>query len=53
MKLKVLRWSGSNFGTGGMVTKISAARIANNNGVDMVIANGEDLTNIHKILEGE
>lgn len=44
---------GSNFGTGGMVTKISAARIANNNGVDMVIANGEDLTNIHKILEGE
>ncbi|NLM12461.1 MAG: glutamate 5-kinase [Epulopiscium sp.] len=44
---------GSNLGTGGMITKISAAKIANYNGVNMVIANGEDLTNIYKILEGE
>ncbi|HHW67188.1 glutamate 5-kinase [Defluviitalea raffinosedens] len=44
---------GSSLGTGGMITKISAAKIANNNGVNMVIANGENLTNIHRILEGE
>ncbi|NLK21655.1 MAG: glutamate 5-kinase [Epulopiscium sp.] len=45
--------AGSSLGTGGMVTKISAARIANDHGVDMVIANGEDLININKVLEGE
>ncbi|WP_058485036.1 glutamate 5-kinase [Defluviitalea phaphyphila] len=45
--------SGSNVGTGGMITKISAAKIANKNGINMVIANGENLNNIYKILEGE
>ena len=36
-----------------MITKICAAKIANSNGVDMVIANGEDLMNINRILERE
>lgn len=43
----------SSVGTGGMFTKISAARIATANGCDMVIANGEDMRNIHRIIDGE
>lgn len=41
------------FGTGGMATKIAAAQIANGIGVDMVIANGDDVVNISRILEGK
>lgn len=41
------------FGTGGMATKIAAARLACSAGVDMVIANGEDVNNINRILQGE
>lgn len=41
------------FGTGGMATKIAAARIANAIGVDMVIANGDDVVNITRILDGK
>lgn len=40
----------SNYGTGGMTTKIAAAKIAAEAGVDMVIANGEHLSNISRIL---
>ena len=43
----------TNFGTGGMATKIAAAEIANSVGVDMVIANGDDLVNITRILDGK
>lgn len=39
-------------GTGGMATKISAARIANDAGTDMVIANGDDIYNISRVIEG-
>lgn len=41
------------FGTGGMTTKIAAAEIANGVGVDMVIANGDDVVNISRILDGK
>lgn len=44
--------SGSDVGTGGMHTKLLAARIANGSGADMVITNGNDVTNIHKVMEG-
>mgnify|MGYP002796140798 FL=1 len=44
--------SGSSVGTGGMATKLSAARIATCAGADMVIANGGDFHVIHKIMEG-
>ncbi|MCR5650604.1 MAG: glutamate 5-kinase [Lachnospiraceae bacterium] len=44
---------GSMVGTGGMSTKISAAKIASAAGVEMVIANAEDLGNIHRIVSGE
>lgn len=41
------------FGTGGMATKIAAAKLACSAGVDMVIANGDDIGNISRILKGE
>ncbi|MDO5135722.1 MAG: glutamate 5-kinase [Eubacteriales bacterium] len=44
--------SGSNVGTGGMATKLTAARIATSAGTDMVIANGGDFHNIHRVIEG-
>lgn len=43
----------TSLGTGGMTTKIAAAKIANEAGVDMVIANGDDVHNINKIVNGE
>lgn len=45
--------TGSSVGTGGMNTKMIAAKIATNSGVDMVIANSKDIQVIHEILEGE
>lgn len=45
--------SGSNVGTGGMTSKLSAAQIATASGTDMIIANGEDISVIHRVLEGE
>ena len=44
--------SGSNVGTGGMTSKLEAAKLAGAAGVDMVIANGEDFHIIHKIMQG-
>lgn len=44
--------TGSNVGTGGMATKLTAAEIATAAGTDMVIANGGDFHVIHKIIEG-
>ncbi|MCQ2501626.1 MAG: glutamate 5-kinase [Lachnospiraceae bacterium] len=45
--------SSSDVGTGGMATKLSAATIASASGADMVIANGGDFHNIHRIINGE
>ena len=47
--------SGSNckLGTGGMITKLQAAKICLACGCDMVIANGNDPTNLYAILEGK
>ena len=42
----------TSLGTGGMTTKIAAARIAAAAGVDMVIANGDKVSNISRILNG-
>lgn len=43
----------SSVGTGGMSTKITAARIAAGCGADMVIANGADVRIIRRIMEGD
>lgn len=44
--------SGSDVGTGGMATKLSAAKIATASGADMVIANGDDFHVVHRIMQG-
>ncbi len=44
--------TGTGIGTGGMNAKINAATIATCSGADMVIANGKDVSVIHKIMEG-
>ena len=43
----------SNVGTGGMETKIKAARIATKAGCDMAIISSEDIDKIPNLLEGE
>ena len=45
--------SGSSVGTGGMATKLIAARIATSSGADMVIANGNNIDNITGIMAGD
>lgn len=45
--------SGSDVGTGGMATKLAAARIATDSGSDMVIANGDNVEVIPRILAGQ
>ncbi|MEQ8466574.1 glutamate 5-kinase [Coleofasciculus sp. E1-EBD-02] len=45
--------AGSQWGTGGMVTKITAARIATSAGVRTVITQGRHPEAIEKILQGE
>ncbi|NLK86944.1 MAG: glutamate 5-kinase [Clostridiaceae bacterium] len=44
--------AGTRRGTGGMITKITAARLATENGIDMVLANGADPGNVISIIEG-
>ncbi|MGN0538386.1 MAG: glutamate 5-kinase [Candidatus Fimenecus sp.] len=44
---------GSRFGTGGMVTKLHAAQIAMDAGIDTIVMNGEDPTEIYKALDGK
>ena len=45
--------SASNQGTGGMVTKLQAARICMTCGCHMIIANGAVPANLYKIMDGE
>ncbi len=45
--------TGSSVGTGGMTTKLQAAKIAGSTGIDMVIANSKDIKVIHRILDGQ
>lgn len=44
---------GSKFSTGGMVTKLHAAQIAMNSGIDMIVMNGEAPEKIYKALDGK
>ena len=45
--------TGSNVGTGGMNTKMIAAKIATSSDIDMIIANSEDIGVLHRILSGK
>ena len=44
--------AGTKLGTGGMITKINAAEIAVNNGIDLIIVNGREPENLYKIFDG-
>lgn len=43
---------GSSLGTGGMITKIKAAKAVTENGIDMIIANGKNPDILYDIVEG-
>ena len=43
---------GSDLGTGGMVTKLSAAKLCTAAGCDMIIANGDDPDILYSITDG-
>lgn len=45
--------AGSSAGTGGMATKIEAAKVATKSGADMVIANGDNIYTINDIMAGK
>ena len=45
--------SASKLGTGGMLTKLEAAKICLTCGCDMIIANGSTPTNLYDILDGK
>lgn len=44
--------TGSKVGTGGMNTKLTAAKIATSSGADMIIANASDVRILHRIMDG-
>ena len=43
----------TTWGTGGMITKLEAAKIATSAGVDMIICNGRDVVDVARILDGK
>ena len=45
--------NGSKYSVGGMITKIEAAKICNDNNINMIIANGENPKIINKLINGE
>lgn len=45
--------AGTRRGTGGMMTKLSAAKIATENGIDMVITNGAKPETLYDIIDGK
>lgn len=45
--------SGTSLGTGGMATKLQAAKICMEAGCDMIITNGSHPTNLYAIIDGE
>lgn len=50
--MKLAGDAGSSLGTGGMQTKLRAAKIVNEAGCDMVIANGNDPALLYDIFDG-
>lgn len=43
----------TNVGTGGMVTKLEAAKIANKAGISMLITNGKNIDSLYDIIDGK
>jgi len=51
--MKISGGAGSALGTGGMYTKVCAAKNCTENGVDMIIANGSDPRILYDIMDGK
>jgi glutamate 5-kinase len=51
--LSAMAGKGSSLGRGGMVTKISAAKLASRSGTNTLIANGREQQILSRLLEGE
>ena len=51
--LEMAKGPATDFGTGGMSSKLGAAGIANDAGADLVIINGNDMANIDRLFSGE
>ena len=45
--------AGSNLGSGGMITKLEAAQIATDAGIDTVIINGDKPSHLYELFEGD
>lgn len=45
--------AGSKLGTGGMVTKLEAAEIANRAGISMLILNGKNIESLYDVIDGK
>jgi glutamate 5-kinase len=43
--------SGSNRGTGGMITKLEAAELATSHGIDVLVTNGKNPEKLYDIIE--
>ncbi len=50
---QMAKGASSDLGTGGMATKINAAKLATASGAEMVIANGENIYTINDIMAGK
>lgn len=50
---RMAKGASTEFGTGGMATKVKAARIVTQSGADMVIANGDNIYAINDIMAGK
>ena len=50
--IAVAQGAGSNLGSGGMLTKIEAAKIATEAGIDTVIINGDNPHKLYELFEG-
>ncbi|MCI5893631.1 MAG: glutamate 5-kinase [Clostridiales bacterium] len=44
---------GTSRGTGGMKTKLKAAKFVNDNGIDMILTNGSKPENLYRIINGQ
>ncbi len=51
--MKMGKGSGTNYGTGGMASKLVAATIACDSGADMAIINGKTIDNLIALFDGE
>ena len=49
---KMAKDTNGDVGTGGMTTKIRAAKMVTEHGADMIIANGQEITIINDIMQG-